>query len=199
MRLLFFIFTLTSFVLLSCSQDSFARYPLKPGSLEILPSLGQSASYYSSIDTLELTELTSGSYYLETSLPSPIPSSEVDKVQVQRLDYYASSQPTNYLVEYHLESVPEVGLASGSFDIINVSLVGRTNAVEAELSLAYRDSLICNSPECRYADTLTLDSVEYYEVYYLAENPQEPNLYINRSEGVVAFRDQQLKTYQRIK
>ncbi len=69
----------------------------------------------------------------------------------------------------------------------------------APTNLAYRDSLVCNSANCRYADTLTLDSVEYYEVYYLAEDPQEPNLYINRSEGVVAFKDQQLKTYQRIK
>jgi hypothetical protein len=186
-------------ITVSCSEGSFARYRLKSASLELIPSLSQAASYYSVSDTITLSELTQGSYYLETSLPSPIPSSEVDKVEVQQLDYYASSDPTAYLVEYHLRSIPEVGLATGSYDIIDISLISGNNVAVAELSLTYRDSLSCNSPECRYADTLTLDSVEYYEVYYLADNPQEPNLYINRSEGVVAFRDQQLKTYQRIK
>lgn len=188
-----------SLFLLSCSEESFARYRLKSGSQELVPSLAQGESYYSSADTIILKELSRGSYYLETSLPSPIPGSEVDKVEVQRLDYYASSEPVKYVIEYHLESVPEVGQATGSYDNIIVSLNSGTSTAVAELRLAFRDSIICNSPECRYADTLTLDSVDYYDVYYLAEDPQEPNLYINRSEGVVAFRDQQLKTYQRIK
>ena len=185
--------------ILSCSEGSFARYRIKTGSLELIPSLDPPADYRSTADTIALYELIQGGYYVETNLPSPIPSTEVDKVEVQRFDYYAASTPEVYLIEYHLQSIPEAGQRTGSADLINISLVTGNNVSIATLSLAYEDSLICNSPDCRYADTLSLDSVDYYEVYYLAEDPQEPNIYINRSEGVVAFRDQQLKTYQRIK
>ncbi len=114
-------------ILFSCSEGSFARFRLKSGSLELVPSIAQGAYYYSGSDTLEIAKLTQGSYYMETMLPSPVPSDEVDKVEVQRLDYYASSTPVKYLVEYHLESIPQSDVATGSYDLINIRLVDGAN------------------------------------------------------------------------
>ena len=199
MKRTFFILTSVFFLAYACSEDSFARYRLKASSLEILPDLDQTNSYRSVSDTLSMSVIVQGDYYEETNLPSPIASSDVDKVEVQLLTSVSSTDPLSNLIEYQFESIPSRDERTGSYDLIRVRLMGDNDLVLAELTLDNKDSLACALPSCRFADTLTIDSVNYFEVYYLAEDPQKPNIYINQSEGVVAFRGQQLETYQRIK
>ncbi len=183
----------------ACREDSFARYRLKASTTELLPEFNGAKSYRSLSDTIELSMLLQGDYYEETGLPSPIQASEVDKVERQIMTSIATTSPLTQLIEYHLESVPNASEKVGSYDLISVRLTGENNLILAELRLENRDSIACSSPECRYADTLSIDSVEYYEVYYLADDPLKANIFINKDEGVVAFRDDQQKTYQRIK
>lgn len=186
-------------VLTACSEDSFIRYQLTPEIKAMLPSLTSARNYRSATDTIQLKELTSGSWYEETDLPSPITTSEVDKVEVERLDYYSYSIPESSVIRYRLISIPDANSTSGSSDQMLVQLIGDGDLIQAELVLSNDDSLRCGSPACRYADTLTIDSVSYFDVYYLADDPMKPNIFINQAEGVVAFRDGQLTTYQRIK
>lgn len=198
MRPLLFIL-ISALGLISCSENSFARYRLKSGSLELIPNLNQAKNYRSSTDTLSLSLLLQGDYYQETNQASPIPSSEVNKVEVQVYTSVATTNPLSNIIEYRLESIPSRDQANGSYDRISVILVGENDRILASLLLENQDSIKCAAPDCRYADTLMIDSVNYFEVYYLAEDPQEPNIYINRSEGVVAFKNEQQVTYQRIK
>lgn len=192
-------FLLCLVVLTGCAEKPFARYVLKSGSLEWVPDYSQPVSFRSAMDTIAMSELTSGRIFVETDLPSPIPSGEVDKVEAEQLLYYAVTDTPLYLVEYQLISVPDASARSGSYDQITINIRDETNQSFGEIVLENRDSLLCITPGCRYADTLVIDSINYFDVYYLAEDASKPNLYINRSEGIVAFRDQQLKTYQNIK
>ena len=195
----FVILILSGLVLTSCSQDSFARYRLKASSLIMVPELGNGEAYRSTTDTVELKELIAADYYIETQLPSPIPSENVDKVEVQVMSSIISSEPIQNLIEYRFLSVPDGSQRTGSYDRIVAILLGANDTILAEIELENKDSILCAHPDCRFADTLTIDSVNYFNVYYLAEDPQKANLYINETEGVVAYRDESLNTYQRIK
>ncbi|MDZ7847315.1 MAG: hypothetical protein U5L96_11365 [Owenweeksia sp.] len=86
-----------------------------------------------------------------------------------------------------VQALPEEANQTRSKDRLTVSLSEAGQGNTARLQLQYIDSMTCFSVKCRFADTLTLDSVNYRNVYYLANDSLAPALYINQADGLVGF------------
>lgn len=193
-------FCLILLAVTACEKESYLRLKAHKDSSRMLPNYNTKRQFRSTTDTISLKQISSETYYTREAFSREVGSiGSFDKLELEHRKLVVGSDTPYVRISYLLESLYEENSPTSSRDELEVSLQDDQQDNLARLRLGFLDSLHCVSPNCLFADTLALDSVNYYNVYYLAADSTSPVLYINQAQGVVGFRTSENKFYQRIK
>lgn len=186
--------------LVACEKDSFLRLEINDASTTLLPDFNRQQRFYSPDDTVNLELITDERYFDTRNFSAGAGSTgSFDKLELERRKVIVGRDTPYVRITYLLETQYNEATATSSMDELELKLDNKSGNDSMSFRLRYLDSLQCISTSCAFTDTLVLDSVNYYNVYYLAADSTQPALYINQDQGVVGFRTSENIFYQRIK
>lgn len=183
----------------SCRKESFLRISSSEVIKSFVPDLSSARIFSSSEDSISITLVSQDVSYEEApGIEAPGSLGDFDKIEVERRNLLAGVDTPFFRFSFDIVSSYFPASLSRSKDVLTVSMREEGTASIAEIQLEYIDSLKCLSPNCAFSDTLMIDSLVYLNVYYLDNDPTEPNLYLNSEQGLVGFKTTGSTIYKRL-
>ncbi len=204
MRYVTFMLALLLFACTGCEKENFLRYSNSKRALKLIPTVNDKGIRFFTLagDTITIkTKLKNSAFTTVENFTQNVGSTDgISKLELEKNTLVIGCDTPYFRFRYNLEATLDETQKSGTRDEFTLAWEDTTGVMDSKLNLTIYDSVQCADAACLFDTPLSFGSATSFTNVYFTPRSAGKNtrIFINETQGLVAFTLANGITYQRI-
>lgn len=204
MRYLTFLIAALFLACSGCEKENFLRYSNSQRALKLLPTVGDNGIRFFNLfgDTITIkVKAKSSVFETAENVNQQVGGTDgISKLELEKNSLVLGSDTPYYRFNYSVQATQDASQGRGARDEFQLTWEDENSMSDSKLSLSISDSIRCTDTACIFNTPLSFGNGNSFTNLYFTPRTVNTNtrIFINETQGLVAFTLANGQTYQRV-